>query len=85
MYVNLTLYCFLTFGTCAIGLLYLVCVSVCLSVYLSVIALAATYLVCMFRVRRDRVPCRLLMKCKKGGGGEEGMYNIICRVNFKRC
>ena len=37
-----------------------VCVCVCLSVCLSVTALAATYLVCMSKLRHHRVPCRLL-------------------------
>ena len=37
-----------------------VCVCVCVSVCLSVTALAATYLVCMSKLRRHRVPCRLL-------------------------
>ena len=40
-----------------------VCVSVCLSVRLSVTMLAAIYLVCMFEMKRDRVPCRLLKIC----------------------
>ena len=38
-------------------------VCVCLSVCLSVTALAATYLVCMFKLRHRRVPCRLLKVC----------------------
>ena len=33
---------------------------VCVSVCLSVTALAATYLVCMSKLRHHRVPCRLL-------------------------
>ena len=37
------------------------CVRVC--VCLSVTMLAATYLVCMFKVRHHRVPCRLLKVC----------------------
>ena len=37
-----------------------VCVCVCVSVCLSVTALAATYLVCMSKLRHHRVPCRLL-------------------------
>ena len=36
---------------------------VCLSVCLSVTALAATYLVCMSKLRHHRVPCRLLKLC----------------------
>ena len=34
-----------------------------MSVSLSVTVLAATYLVCMSKVRRHKVPCRLLKTC----------------------
>ena len=54
----------LTLGACARGtvvvLCVCVCVCVCVSVCLSVTALAATYLVCMSKLRHHRVPCRLL-------------------------
>ena len=36
---------------------------VCVCVCLSVTALAATYLVCMSKLRHHRVPCRLLKLC----------------------
>ena len=38
-------------------------VCVCVSVCLSVTTLAATYLVCMSKLRHHRVPCRLLKLC----------------------
>ena len=37
--------------------------SVCECVCMSVTALAATYLVCMSKVRHHGVPCRLLKNC----------------------
>ena len=40
-----------------------VCVCVCVCVCLSVTTLAATYLVCMSKVRHQRVPCRLFKSC----------------------
>ena len=40
-----------------------VCVCACVCVCLSVTALAATYLVCMSKLRHHRVPCRLLKVC----------------------
>ena len=40
-----------------------VCVCVCLSVCLSITTLAATYLVCMSKLRHHRVPCRFLKLC----------------------
>ena len=45
------------------GTVVVLCVSVCVCVCLSVTALAATYLVCMSKLRHHRVPCRLLKVC----------------------
>ena len=51
----------LTLGACARGTVVVLCVCVCVSV--SVTALAATYLVCMSKLRHHRVPCRFLKVC----------------------
>ena len=54
----------LTLGVCVRGTVVVLCgVCVCVCVCLSVTALAATYLICMSKVRRHRVPCRLIKLC----------------------
>ena len=51
----------LTLGACARVTVVCACVRACVCV--CVTALAATYLVCMSKVKHHRVPCRLLKIC----------------------